>query len=134
MFYFSQLDCHIDVTKNQILSKTPIKEFFESPCLLLGKCSAKGLFHYQEWAFVHKFNPGDMKPGRALDYTNLEILVATKQCSDLKDKVFSALAFNRNENKIVSMKEWSIWASDQFIETRWKEQLIIEYNTVPLFS
>ena len=129
---FSELDTFIDTESNKVASRSPIEYFLGAPCQLLGKQDAK------EWTtinydvlFIHSFNPSEMEEGTAIKYTNLEYIEESKPTSDLSDKAWSAIAFDRKENQVCSVKGWSVWASDKGVKERWLESLQIEYSTVP---
>lgn len=128
MIRFSELQMFIDTEKNEIIAESPIKYFMGAPCTLLGKseCDVKHL----DYLFVHSFNPSELEEGIKIEHTDLEYLTYSKPTQDLSCKRWSAIAFNRDENKIVSYKEWSVWASDRDIKKRWIENLQNKFSNI----
>jgi hypothetical protein len=135
MIKFSQLNARINPEKNLVVTESPIETFLGAPCTLLGQIPASAYeVEHVENLFVHEFNPSEFKEGKKIPYTDLEYITHSKHTNDLSDKSWSALAFNRAENKIVSGKGWSVWASDRHVEDRWLKQLQNEYSNVPMMD
>lgn len=137
---FSELNARIDLSSNLVYSYEPFETFLGAPCKLLGRKEIKigetfpSKKEVKATMFVHSFSPSDFKEGEKVEYTDLEIITHTKPTRDLADKAWSALAFNRSMNKIVSITSWSIWASDSGKKERWLSKLKNKYSNVPMIE
>lgn len=135
MIRFSQLNALIDTEKNHIVTESPIECFLKAPCKLLGKVPASEYnVKHCDWLFVHSFNPSELKEGTAIQHTDLEWISHSKPTQDLSCKSWSAIAFDRSQNEIVSGKSWSVWASDSGIKERWLKSLQNKYSNIPVIS
>lgn len=134
---FSELNAQIDIENNQVYTREPFETFLGAPCQLLGRKEVSQVVANKEITntyFVHDFNPSEFKEGTKVDYTDLEYLTYSKPTQDLSCKGWSALAFDRSQNQIVSVTGWSVWASDQGKKERWISKLKNQYSNVPMID
>jgi hypothetical protein len=134
---FSELNAKIDVETNQLYTQEPFETFLGAPCELLGRKEVTETVANKEVTntyFVHNFSPSEFQEGTAVDYTDLEYIEESKPTQDLSCKAWSALAFNRSENRIVSISGWSVWKSDSGKKERWLTKLKNEFSNVPMIN
>ena len=129
---FSELDAFIDTEQNKVACRKPLEEFLGAPCQLLGKQEAsKWTTINYEVLFIHSFNPSEFFAGHKIKYTDLEYIEYSKPEPDISCKSWSGVAFSRSENKVYSVKGWSVWASDRGVKEKWLESLQIKFNNLP---